>query len=370
MGILLKISKMGREMNFVELKSHARFFYERIPKSLKFGVVILSSLFVCWVGIQVFTKGDTFHGEASKKLRSELRLFLKSAFPESARRVEESYGLFENKMGRVGIETNEWVFLVHGLDEPGELWGNLAPALLEEGYRVFEFRYPNDQPIHDSAVLLGKHLEAILADESDGKNVSFIGHSMGGLVLREFITHPELMIESEWNSHHNMSTLIQVATPNHGSWLSTYRLPIEIKDHFSKEHGVDAMLAMIWDGAGEAGIDLHPESEFIHELNDRPFPVGVRWVGIGGNNSPVDFSSFGDGKSVMENPVWRGPLEKIKATLPEVFDGKGDGAISVESLTCEEMDMIYLLDGDHRSILRDKKKEPPSISIILRELQE
>ena len=41
--------------------------------------------------------------------------------------------------------------LIHGLDEPGDIWDDLAPALTAAGYAVWEYRYPNDQGIDRSA---------------------------------------------------------------------------------------------------------------------------------------------------------------------------------------------------------------------------
>ena len=41
--------------------------------------------------------------------------------------------------------------LIHGLDEPGDIWDDLAPALTAAGHAVWEYRYPNDQGIERSA---------------------------------------------------------------------------------------------------------------------------------------------------------------------------------------------------------------------------
>lgn len=81
------------------------------------------------------------------------------------------------------VSRSDWVLLAHGLDEPGNLWADLGPALEEQGYRVFEFRYPNDQPIHESTLFLAKQLAALLQAEDPPDGLHLVGHSMGGLEL-------------------------------------------------------------------------------------------------------------------------------------------------------------------------------------------
>ena len=100
-------------------------------------------------------------------------------------------------------------------------------------------------------------------------------------MLRNFITHPDLLPEAAWKEETPVKTLIQLGTPYHGSWLATYRLPVELRDHLFKDYGMDAMLGMIWDGAGEAQINLKPGSVFLTQLNERSFPKHIYWVGLG-----------------------------------------------------------------------------------------
>ena len=50
------------------------------------------------------------------------------------------------------------VMLVHGLDEPGGIWDQLAPALVADGHTVVRFEYANDQAI---AISAGDLIEAL-----------------------------------------------------------------------------------------------------------------------------------------------------------------------------------------------------------------
>jgi pimeloyl-ACP methyl ester carboxylesterase len=269
--------------------------------------------------------------------------------------------------------SKKWVFLAHGLDEPGNLWADLAPQLMSHGYRVLEFRYPNDQAIHESSIYFDNQLTHILESTSINDSpdeIHLICHSMGGLVLRNFITHPELLPSSSLASGTLIKTFIQLATPNHGSWLATYRFPVELRDHMFKNFGFDAMLGMIWDGAGEAQIDLKPESEFLEMLNSRPFPSSIYWVGFAGTGSPVDLDKFKE-SSWLKNTKLSQSAGELNETFPELFKGTGDGCVSIESLRCPEMNAVYYLDATHRNIVRNSDSEmPPAIPIVLEILQQ
>jgi pimeloyl-ACP methyl ester carboxylesterase len=262
------------------------------------------------------------------------------------------------------ITRSDLVILAHGLDEPGDLWTNLAPELASMGFRVIDFRYPNDQPVHESSLFLATELDSMLGSETFPDGIHLIGHSMGGLVLREFLTHPELFSVAEWKSECPVRTLIQLGTPNHGSWLSTYRLPVELRDHLFKDYGFDALLAMIWDGAGEAQVDLKPGSAFLKELNDRPFPSSIYWAGIAGTGSPANLQQIREWSGRKENKLSES-LSDLQATFPELFAGTGDGCVSVDSLHCDDMSAIYYVDAHHRSMVRSNGKEiPPAIPLV------
>lgn len=340
-------------------------------------IAVLGALsFVLWFMIAVFNEkkgGATTeqletNTETSMRLRTEVRSWFRKTFPESAARASEKFGFFEMDRAAFPVTKENWVILAHGLDEPGNLWADLGPALGESGYNVLEFRYPNDQPVDESSEFLSAELaDLIKADPSMG-GFHLIGHSMGGLVLRNFITRPDLLPVATWRDVHPVKTLIQLGTPNHGSWLAHYRLPVELRDHLFKDYGMDAILGMVWDGAGEAQLDLKPESPFLERLNGRPFPEDIYWVGIAGTGSPVGLPSIKGWADALQEPL-NESVEKIQDTFPEVFKGSGDGVVSIESVQCDEMNEIYYVDAHHRNMVRRSSEEiPPAIPLILKTL--
>jgi hypothetical protein len=70
--------------------------------------------------------------EEEKQLRRQLRETVKEKFPEQTARLNETFGLFYfdadgQTPGKVDAN-HEPVVLIHGLDDPGQVWQNLAPA--------------------------------------------------------------------------------------------------------------------------------------------------------------------------------------------------------------------------------------------------
>jgi pimeloyl-ACP methyl ester carboxylesterase len=109
---------------------------------------------------------------------------LRSAFPEAAGKAEATYGLFAYGSGKqdpVQGKIARGVVLIHGLDEPGRVWLNLAPALDRNGFRVWQFVYPNDQDIEASARFLFENLADLARNPGGTSPMALVAHSMGGL---------------------------------------------------------------------------------------------------------------------------------------------------------------------------------------------
>ncbi len=372
---LFQVSHVSVERNMKSNRSSESVKMSPFRKWLRPILALFALVFTAWFFYAVYlernggNKTERIGNSAddSKRLRTEVRTWFRKTFPESAARADERFGLFEFESSQHAL-SKKWVFLAHGLDEPGNLWADLAPALVEQGFRVLEFRYPNDQPIHESSVYFRDELTSFLGDTSMTEfpnEIHLIAHSMGGLVLRNFITHPELLPRCTIVSTSLIKSFVQLATPNHGSWLATYRFPVELRDHLFKDYGFDALLGMVWDGAGEAQIDLKPESAFLKKLNEREFPQSIYWVGVAGIGSPVNLMKF-QTSSWFENTKLSQTAGELNETFPELFKGTGDGCVSTESLRCPDMNALYYVEATHRTVVRDASgKTPPAIPIVL-----
>lgn len=228
------------------------------------------------------------------------------------------------------------VLLIHGLDEPGGIWDDVAPALNHEGYQVLRFDYPNDQAIHASAI--GLHKAFIRLKEHNITRINIVAHSMGGLIARETITHPQMGDSTGSVASIEIGRLILCGTPNEGSPWAKLRAVGDLRERVYKWIASEDLNPTIFttlsdDGDGEAGVDLLPESEFLVALNARPMPDSVKTTCI--------VARIVESAATRSNPK----LDQAANTL-------GDGVVSVDSATLDSCDDIVHLTANHRSMLR------------------
>ena len=314
--------------------------------------------------------------EEEKGLRAWLREAVKEKFPEEAAEFSRSFGLVpfepEAPVGSRAASSRGTVVLVHGLDDPGKVWRSLAPELHEQGFDVWLMKYPNDQPIAESAGLLFEELKG-LRERGVGR-ISIVAHSMGGLVSREMLTRPDVPYAeaAREGTVPEVAALIMVGTPNHGSPVARFRALAEARDQIARvEKGEASWLGGILDGAGEAKIDLLPESRFLAELNGRPRPEGVEMLIISGVASPwgegeIDEWIDGLREDADEDQTKR--LDELANNLLSMTRGLGDGLVSVESTRLEGVEHLTV-EGTHLSMIRNIRKDsprvPPAVPIIV-----
>jgi pimeloyl-ACP methyl ester carboxylesterase len=321
-----------------------------------------------------------FYREEEKELRRQIRETVKEKFPEQAAELSKAFGLFffegnGEASARIDPERKS-VVLVHGLDDPGQVWQNLAPELAKEDINVWLMQYPNDQPVVESARLFFEALQGLKQRGID--RISIVAHSMGGLVSREMLTRPEIeYIRSAKNDQvPTVEALIMVGTPNHGSQLARLRLFTEMRDQWTRlTQGEVNWLAGILDGAGEAKIDLLPGSQFLTELNGRPHPKGVDMMVIAGVTSPWNESDINRWVSDLQQKVsddkqkW---VDEFGHSMIALTRGLGDGLVTVESTRLEGVPHRTVA-GTHLSMIRnitsDSRRIPPAVPIIIAQLK-
>ena len=337
-------------------------------------ILIIATISAVVVAGAIWT-ADQFR-EEEKKLRSDLRQAVEKKFPEEAAEVAESFGLrrFEVKPDPTFPihPSGQAVVLVHGLDEPGNIWMNLAPQLHARGFDVWIMRYPNDQPVVDSASLLFDHLK--LLPLAGVQQVALVAHSMGGLVSREMLTSPTLGYQQRvsYAELPQVVALVMVGTPNHGSELARFRILTEVRDQLLLlVKGKANWLGSILDGAGEAKIDLLPDSEFLTTLNARPHAQGVKMLVIAGIASPwsdqqIDgfIATLHDRRPAASEET----LASLKRSLTSLTHNLGDGLVTVGSARLEGVEH-HTVRGNHSSMIRNltkgSERVPPSVPIII-----
>jgi len=289
--------------------------------------------------------------------QTDITRFAQQHFPEAYAEQQAKFGL-KRQSDNSSVTKQRIIILIHGLDDPGKVWMNLQPVLIKQGYDVWRFEYPDDQPIHDSARLLYQQLakqHSIL-----GEQVEIIAHSMGGLVSREMLTHPEFNCEACLQQRPGIDRLIMVGTPNHGSELARFRYFSEVRDQLFS--GDFHWLGGIVDGNGEAGDDLVPGSRFLTQLNSRPHPTETEYIVIAGMLATKELSEL----TLQLEPLNK-LNRKIQQISEQVIQSVGDGLVSLESATLEGVKR-YKVTGTHLSIIRNifeqSERMPPAIPLI------
>ncbi len=268
------------------------------------------------------------------------------------------------------------VVLVHGLDDPGKVWQNLAPALVKEGLSVWRLEYPNDQPIVESTMLFFEELKKLRRLGVD--HIAIVAHSMGGLVSRDLLTSGAINYSRfvQQQLAPRVEKLIMVGTPNHGSQMARFRFFTEVRDHLDRLFKGQANgLGFVLDGAGEAKIDLLPGSLFLTRLNGRPHPAGVKMFIIAGITAPWSETEINGWLSSLDEKVRRDSseeIEKISSAMQSMSHGLGDGLVTVESARLDNVPFLTV-PGTHLSMIRniamDSDRVPPAVPIIVKQLK-
>jgi pimeloyl-ACP methyl ester carboxylesterase len=325
-----------------------------------------------------------------------------AALAEARRAHEETLGVFVYSPG--GLDAAgawarpvdgaalppEIVLLIHGLDEGGTIWDDLAPALHAERHAVLRFNYPNDQRIADSTDLLAEALRDLRG--RGVRTVDLVGHSMGGLVARDVLTRPEHYAGDArgGESIPAIRRLVMVGTPNTGAPLAPLRGAMEARDQFvrwleSEDKSLSQALGFMVDGDGEAGVDLAPGSAFLTDLNGRTPPRHVAVTCIVGEVGSCGREVFVDAldSAFVRKIIGRERAEAWKQGTNGSFDSVGDGAVPCDSAILGGVEDVVVLKSNHRTLIKSlgpvkairnavglDTEPPPAIPVILERLRD
>jgi pimeloyl-ACP methyl ester carboxylesterase len=284
------------------------------------------------------------------------------------------------------------VVLIHGLDESGDVWRDLAPALDAHGHAVVRFDYPCNQAIAKSTDLLASQLRLL---RSRGvEQIDIVAHSMGGLIARDVLTRPGVYAGDGRNdgSLPDVDRVIMLGTPHTGSpWacLEPLGQAINMADRAISSREVSALLGFVSEGDGQAGRDLMPRSSFLIDLNARGVPTNVRFISIVGS-FPIEMDRVAArvtpwAARVLGAPraaLWTSALTTRTAQARAML---GDGVVSIGSASSSSFPAlageIILVRAGHRGMITKKSPDTllrgigmdihpaPAIPIILDRLE-
>jgi pimeloyl-ACP methyl ester carboxylesterase len=197
----------------------------------------------------------------------------------------------------------DYVVLLHGLGNNPLSMEICGYHLRKEGYNVINVGYPSLR--YDLATLSELYLDKAISEQCTDpkKQIHFVTHSMGGILLRQYLHNNPTRI--------NLGRVIMLAPPNKGS---------EVAD-FVKEH--PALCSLI----GPSGSQLGTSQQDAPSLLG---PVAYE-VGVIAGDKP--FHPFTD----------------------SLITGRHDGLVAVEHARVDGMSGFIVVPCSHSLIVADKR---------------
>jgi len=198
--------------------------------------------------------------------------------------------LFASKV----LNNTECVVLVHGLWRDGFSMSSIANDLEEHGYQTISADYPSTQENIPDLVqgYLSKSFDGCV--QTGAEKVHFVSHSMGGILIRQFLQDRTLPTGSK---------VVMLSPPNQGS---------ELSDKFGDTWWYQWVV-------GPAGVSLSTKQNgIISKLKEIDVSVGI-------------IAAYRDWSYWPE------------AWLPQ----PNDGTVSVESMKLAEMDDFIMIYSGH-----------------------
>ncbi len=188
---------------------------------------------------------------------------------ENIRRAWGSYTQCAERLDELkrseGIQapSKHLVLLIHGILRSTGTFAALEKALIETGFDAVAISYPS------SRGTIEEHADGLarLLDRQEGtETVSFVTHSMGGLVLRHLLKR-----EGAWKRRIKIHRIVLIAPPNQGSAIA--RLLKDIPAY-----------RLIY---GAAGQQLTPAQVSRIPALEHPFAIIAGGKGDGGGFNPL-----------------------------------------------------------------------------------
>ncbi len=199
-----------------------------------------------------------------------------------------------------GNNTNDCVIILHGIARTKWSMSKLDKYLAERGYKTVNMGYPSTSESIEQIAETSVSKAVNQCKEGQVKRINFVTHSMGGIVVRQYL---------QTNSLPEGSRLVMLSPPNQGSEVVDY-----LREFFLYQ----------W-VTGPAGQQLGTGSE---SLPNRLKPVGIEVGVITGDKS--------------FNP-W----------FSSIISGSDDGTVSVDGARLKEMTDFIVVENTHTFIMRD-----------------
>jgi pimeloyl-ACP methyl ester carboxylesterase len=135
--------------------------------------------------------------------------------------IRRSWGTYEHCLERferrqrrkpVTVRSGHVVMLVHGLGRSSGAFAILEESLRREGYETANVNYPSTRL---GIAAHADNLERIILSLEGVTTISFVTHSLGGLVVRDLLSR-----SGGWHDKIAVHRLVMIAPPNQGSQIA------------------------------------------------------------------------------------------------------------------------------------------------------
>ena len=192
------------------------------------------------------------------------------------------------------------VILLHGLARSANSMQKMANELEKEGYQTVNIDYPSQKA--DIETLANEAIPRGLKNCTENKSVNFVTHSMGGILVRQYLSQHEIK---------QLNRTVMLGPPNKGS---------EVVDKIGDWHFFKWL-------NGPAGQQLGTNQNSIpNKLGKVTFDLGV----IAGSHS-------------------------INFILSSIIPGDDDGKVSIENTKIEGMNDHLVMPVTHPLMMNNKK---------------
>jgi pimeloyl-ACP methyl ester carboxylesterase len=243
------------------------------------------------------------------------------------------------------------VICLHGMRSDEHRFDDFRAFLRGTGHATAAVSYDDRQSIVTSAEQMSELAAQVFVAPHQPELV-LVGHSMGGLVAREWTENPEL-------NNAKVIALITAGTPHRGSnWASLPPLLGMFADR--KLDASDIVDVLLHEPSAPGMRQLSPESEFLTKLQSRPRRPDVQYTTIAGTDSPVTEEQVTKLRELLQRlneqsttlRLLQPRIRPLLTSFDELVDGKGDGIVAVARATIEGVDDVVLVDVTHIALFR------------------